>query len=120
MSDLLNTVELGGESRSLVIDFKAAKALSRVCGEGLLNVNKKLQEFDFETLDRVLWAGLLHAEPTLTISLVSKRVEAYQAAHTTVAPLIIAAGKALNDSGLFNIPTEEEAALGKDQTATAT
>src|SRR5690606_29408598 len=119
MSDQ-NVVELGGEPRELILDFKGAKALNRATGDGLLVIHNKLQQFDTDILERVLWASLLHKEPTLTISLVAKRVEAYQSEHKTIAPLVIAAGKAMNDSGLFNMPSEEEMALGKNQAATAT
>lgn len=119
MSDL-NVVELGGESRELLIDFKAAKALSRLTGEGLLVTHTKLQQFDIESLERTIWAALLHKEPTLTLNLTVKRIESYQSEHKTLAPLVIAAGKAMNDSGLFNLPSEEEHALGNEKTATTT
>lgn len=112
-----NVIELGGEPRLLKIDFKAAKAISRGCGIGLLAVNQKLREYDFEILEIVLWAALLHKEPNLTVGLTRKRIESYQAEHTTVAPLFLACLKASEESGLYVIPDPSEHALGN---ATAT
>ena len=115
-----NVVELGGESRQLLINYKSAKALTRVTGEGLRVILRKLRNFDFDALERTIWAALLHAEPTLTLSLTIKRIDAYVEEHGTAAPLFIAATQAVDDSGLFRMPTEEEAALGKDQATVVT
>ncbi len=91
------------QPRRLLIDLKASKALDRVCGEiGLLKVNELLQTYNIQTLERVLWAGLQHEEPTLTPSLVAKRVERYQETNGSLYPLFRSALQAMNDSGLFN------------------
>lgn len=119
MAEYVN-VELD-DTRRLLIDLKAAKALDRVCGEvGLITINRQIQSFNIPTLERVLWAALLHEEPTLTISLVGKRVERYYEVNGTLAPLFMVAAEALDKSGLFNLKSEEpEGNAPKTATTTA-
>lgn len=106
------------QPRRLFIGLQAAKALSRVSdGHGLIYINNKLNEFDVPTLEAVLWAAMSKDEPSLTLSLVAKRVETYFEREKTLFPLFMAAGKAINDSGMFNQPKEETVA-GNPKTAT--
>ena len=90
------------QKRRLFIGIKEAKALSKVCGGGLYAVNRKLAEFDIETLERVLWAALSRDEPSVTINLTAKRVEAYYEREGTLSPLFVLAGEAISASGMFN------------------
>jgi hypothetical protein len=97
------------QPRRLLIDFRAAKQLDRVCGEiGLLRVNELLTSFNIPTLEKVLWAGLLHEEATLSINTVSKRLERYANTHGSLVELFTAAIKAINDSGLFSQQSVED------------
>lgn len=116
MSDHI-TVDLD-QPRQFILDMKAAKALDRSCGEvGLFTINSKLGAFNIDTLERVLWAASLEAEPTVTLALTQKRIATYQKKHTTLAPLFIASAKLIEQSGLFN-PTTEDDAEGNDLAAT--
>jgi hypothetical protein len=88
--------------RRLFFNLRALKALDRVMGEvGISTCMAKLRALNFETLERVLWAGLLHEEPNLTISLVSKRLEAFTDEGRSTDELFVAAHDALNASKVF-------------------
>lgn len=94
------------QPRRLLIDLRASKALDRAMGEvGIAEVLAKLRALNFSTLERTLWAGLLHEEPTLTVNLVAKRLEHYEKSGKSMVPLFSAAIAAVNESELFK--TEE-------------
>ena len=57
------------QQRKLNIGLKEAKALSRVCGAGLVKVIDKLNEFDIETLEKVIWAATSGDDPSVTLAL---------------------------------------------------
>jgi hypothetical protein len=105
------------QTRRLKIGLKEAKALSRVCGGGLVKVIDKLNEFDIETLEKVLWAATSGDDPTVTLSLTGKRVEAYFEREKTLRPLFMLAAKAIDESGMFDQP--KEATVGNATAATA-
>lgn len=88
--------------RRLYFNLRAMKALDRVMGEvGISVCMGKLRALNFETLERVLWAGLLHEEPNLTIALVTKRLFAVEAEGRSLDALFVAAHEALNASKVF-------------------
>lgn len=93
------------QPRQLFFGLAALKALDRQMGEvGIAKVLELLRALNFSTLDRVIWAGLLHAEPTLTVSLVSKRVETLVDAGRSAAPLFEAAYRGVDGSRVFGGP----------------
>lgn len=96
------------QPRRLFFNLRALKALDRSMGQvGIARVLELLRGLNFETLDRVIWAGLLHEEPTLTVALVSKRIEAFDAAGGNSGDLFAAAYKAVNSSRVFGPPEGE-------------
>jgi hypothetical protein len=106
------------QTRKLLFDFKASKALDRAMGEvGLVKVLESLQALNIAALERTLWAGLQHEDSLLTLNLISKRLEKYADSGKSLEPLFRGAIKALNDSTLFNQP-EDDAGNGSRETAT--
>lgn len=88
--------------RRLYFNLRALKALDRAMGEvGIGRVMELLRALNFQTLERVLWAGLLHEEPNLTVNLVAKRLEALTDEGRSTAELFAAAHDALNASKVF-------------------
>src|SRR5687768_15806699 len=78
--------------RRLFFNLRALKALDRTMGEvGIGRVMELLRALNFQTLERVLWAGLLHEEPNLTVNAVAKRLEAYTDAGRNTGDLFAAA-----------------------------
>ena len=104
------------QQRKLHIGIKEAKALSRVCGVGLVKVIDKLNEFDIETLEKVLWAATSGDDPSVTLQLTAKRVDTYFQREKTLRPLFVAAAKAIDQSGMFDQP--KEATVGNETAAT--
>jgi hypothetical protein len=100
------TVEITlDQTRQLYFDLRALKALDRQMGEvGIAIVLERLRALNFSTLDRVIWAGLLHDEPTLTLNLVSKRIEKYVEEGGSTGPLFEAAYRAVDGSRVFGGP----------------
>ncbi len=74
---------------------------------GIARALELLRGLNFATLERVLWAGLLHDEPNLTVSLVGKRVETFADAGGNTTDLFTAAYRALNGSRVFGPPEGE-------------
>lgn len=102
--DELVDVDLG-QPRQLFFDLRALKALDRQMGEvGIARVLELLRALNFSTLDRVIWAGLLHQEPNVTVSAVSKRIEAFVEGGGSSGPLFEAAYKAVDGSRVFGGP----------------
>ena len=91
------------QPRRLYFNLRALKALERVMGgeTGAARSMQLLRSLHFQTLERVLWAGLLHDEPNLTVNLVIKRLEAYTDAGRSTDSLFVAAHDALNSSKVF-------------------
>ena len=104
------------QPRRLFFGLKAIRALDRTMGEvGIARVLDLLRNLNFQTLERVLWAGMLHDEPMLTVNLIAKRLETFTDAGGDTTELFRAAYRAVNDSGVFggadrspgNVPTEQ-------------
>jgi hypothetical protein len=90
------------QPRRLYFDLGAMKALDRVMGEvGISQAMALLRALNFQTLERVLWAGFLHEEPNLSVNIVAKRLKAYTDAGRSTADLFVAAHDALNSSKVF-------------------
>jgi hypothetical protein len=78
-----------------------------------------LTSFNITTLEKVLWAGLLHEEPTLTVALVAKRLERYADEHGSLVELFTSAIRSLNESGLFESKgIEDESGNSKPEAVT--
>ena len=96
------------QPRHLFFNLRALRALDRAMGEaGIGRALELLRALNFATLERVLWAGMLHEEPTLTVSLVQKRLETFTDAGGNATDLYAAAYKALNGSRVFGPPEGE-------------
>jgi hypothetical protein len=102
-SSVVDPVEIQfDQSRRLYFDLKALRALDRVMGEvGIQPTLELLRAVNFTTLERALWAGLIHDEPTLTVNLVSKRLESFVEAGGDVGELFALAYKAVNECRVF-------------------
>lgn len=106
------------QTRTLLFDFKATKALDRAMGEiGIVKVSELLQALNITTLERTLWAGLQHEDSMLTLNTVSKRLERYVESGKSIEPLFRAAMKALNDSKMFKVSDDDQ---GNEARETAT
>ena len=93
------------QPRQLYFGLAALKALDRQMGEvGIAKVLEQLRSLNFATLDRTIWAGLLHAEPTLSLAVVSKRIETLVDAGGSAAPLFEAAYRGVDGSRVFGGP----------------
>jgi hypothetical protein len=109
MSDVIVHLD---RPRRLKFDLRASKALDRVMGEvGMQEIMRKLQALNFQALERVLWAGTLHEDPTVTVNLIAKRLEQVEAEGRSFAPLFVSAVEALDQSGLFK--TEDDSGNGE-------
>lgn len=96
------------QPRRLFFNMRALRALDRSMGEvGIAKALELIRALNIATLERVIWAGLLHDEPTLTVSLVSKRIDTYIDNGGEAGPLFEAAYRAVNGSGVFNRSTPE-------------
>lgn len=96
------------QPRRLFFNLRAIKALDRAMGEvGIARALELLRAVNFATLEKTLWAGLLHDEPQLTVGLVSKRVETFTDAGGNATELFAAAINALNNSRVFGSPEAE-------------
>lgn len=105
--DELVTVQFD-KPRRLYFNLRALRALDRQMGEvGIAKALELLRALNFQTLERVLWAGLLHEEPTLTVNLVAKRLDTFTDGGGDTTELFRASYRALNNSGVFG---------GKDET----
>lgn len=102
-SSVVEPVEIQfDQPRRLLFNYKALRALDRVMGEaGLSKSLELLQGLNFTTLERALWAGLLHEEPLLTVNLVAKRLDAFIEADGDASELFLTTYKAINDSKVF-------------------
>lgn len=106
-ADELVPIELD-QTRHLFFNIKTIRALDRVMGEiGIARALDLLRALNFQTLERVIWAGLLHEEPNLPLQSLSKRIDAYVDAGGDTTALFSAAYKALNGSRVFGPPESE-------------
>jgi hypothetical protein len=109
-SSVVEPVEIQfDQPRRLVYNLQALRALDRVMGEvGIVRVLELLRAANFQTLERALWAGLIHDEPTLTVSLVAKRLEKYVNNGGGTTALFTRAYDAINESRVFGRPENKE------------
>jgi hypothetical protein len=85
--------------------LRSLKALDRQMGEiGIGRVLELLRALNFSTLEKVIWAGLLHAEPDLKLSTVTRWVEDFTEAGNGTGPLFEAAYRAVDSSRVFGGP----------------
>lgn len=104
------TVEITlDKPRRLHFNLRALRALDSAMGEvGIAKVLDLLRSVNFFALERAIWAGLLHEEPNLQLSLAKKRVETFIEKGGDATVLFRAAAKAVNGSRVFGRPEEEE------------
>lgn len=96
------------QPRALHFNLRALRALDRAMGEvGIAKALELLRALNFVTLERVIWAGLLHAEPTLQPMVVTKRVEAFIDRGGDASELFRAAYLAVNGSRVFGKPGDQ-------------
>jgi hypothetical protein len=105
-SSAIDPVEIQfDQPRRLYFNLKALRALDRVMGEvGIQKSLELIQALNFTTLERALWAGLLHEEPHLTVANVSKRLERFIDAGGDAGDLFTATYRAINESRVFGKP----------------
>lgn len=103
------TVEIQfDQPRRLHFNLKALRALDRVMGQvGIAKALELLRALNFETLERVIWAGLLHEEPTLAPNVVVKRLETFVDNGGDASDLFRAAYRAVNGSRVFGKPEDD-------------
>lgn len=114
------TVEIAlDQSRRLHFNLRALKALDRVMGEvGIAKSLELLRALNFATLERVIWAGLLHDEPNLQLNLVSKRVETFVDQGGDTTELFRAAYRAVNGSRVFGKPEHDSGNVNPEAATT--
>jgi hypothetical protein len=109
-SSVVDPVEIQfDQPRRLYFNLKALRALDRVMGEiGIQKSLELIHALNFTTLERAMWAGLLHEEPNLTVNIVSKRLEKFVDSGGDVGDLFAAAYRAINESRVFGKPSKPE------------
>lgn len=83
------TIELGGKTRILRYSFHSLDRLERELGQPLRATAAAATRLSARAIAGLAWAGLLHAEPKLTIQQVTAMIE------PPLVPLLKAIGKAL-------------------------
>lgn len=98
------------QPRRLFFNLRALKALDRQMGEvGIARVLELIRALNFATLERVIWAGLLHDEPDLTLGTVIKRVEDSLESGVSSNQMFEAAYRAVDGSRVFGGPSRGNA-----------
>ena len=119
-SSVVEPVEIHfDQTRRLLFNLKALRALDRVMGEqGIQKSLELIQALNFTTLERALWAGLLHEEPHLTVANVSKRLDKFVDDGGDVSELFTGAYKAITESRVFGKPGGNEGNAQPEQATT--
>lgn len=107
------------QPRRLHFNLRALRALDRAMGEvGISQAVALIKMLNFKTLERAIWAGLLHEEPTLSPKDAAKRIETHIDGGGDATVLFQAAYKAINGSRVFGKPEDSEGNANPEAQAT--